>query len=41
LFEGAFEGAGATEEEDAVTVVEGMPTRMRSVARGTSSYMID
>lgn len=34
----AWEGGGWVEEEEAVTVVEGRPTRSRSVARGTSSY---
>lgn len=32
-------GVGA-DPEDAVTAVEGIPTRIRSVARGTSSYAI-
>ena len=39
VLEDAFAGAaGAGAEEEAVTVVEGRPTRRRSVARGTSSY---
>lgn len=35
----AAAGADAGAAEDAVTVVDGMPTRRRSVARGTSSFL--